>query len=441
VANAAKPSRGPILWLMAIIGALGVGALILWTQDTRQGTSQPLYSVARTDDVGAAVVYRLFEKAGFKPQVWDQPLTRLSEPGVLILLAPASEGAGMMGMGGSDGDLLPDEIVALDEWVKKGGVAVILSRDSNDLYKSVGLIVDEPKGLSAQAAEATQPGLLADGVTELKTHTQFGFKYGRKNPKNPITGEEMETGEPPIPEIHANQWLELFVKKQDQRSVPQVVTAARGKGLYVAVNDVFPATNLGVTQGDNARFMLNIPRLGPAGGTVWFDEHHKRSVDRGFITYVRERALLPALVYGLLLLLLGCWRFGVRFGAPDPLTPDRRRDSGEYIKAAAALYQNAGMSRDAAATIFADFRRRMSGALRMDKLTDLDEVGRRYEMRTGRPAIEARQCLIETEAALSRSSLTEAEALQVCARLTHLDHLLHAPKRTRKPGDPRALHE
>ncbi|HEU4753315.1 MAG TPA: hypothetical protein VFU47_09430, partial [Armatimonadota bacterium] len=108
------------------------------------------------------------------------------------------------------------------------------------------------------------------------------------------------------------------------------------------------------------------------------------------------------------------------------------RDSAEYVRAAAQLYQNAGMAREALSIIYADFRRRMTGALRMDGLTDLQEVGRRYELRTGRPAIEARQVLIEAEAALAREKLDDAEALQFCSRLTQLDQALQQRKDDRR---------
>lgn len=428
-----RPSWLVSAWLALVIGALLFGAYFLWSQDTRQGAAQPEYSISRTDDRGAAVVYRLYEKAGLKPKAWDQPLTRLKDSGVLVLLAPARPAWDlpdqMSALSPTEGDLLPDELKALDQWVKQGNVAVVFSRDYNDLYHALGLIVDEPKGLSGVPAEPTQPSALAFGVKGVQTQTNFGFKYGRKAPK--VDGEEVPVPDAPIAEIPASSWLELFVKKDGQRSVPQVVAGARGKGLYVAVNDVFPATNLGVTQADNARFMLNVAGLNP-GGSIWFDEYHKRSVDRGLISYLRERALLPALVYGLLLVLLGLWRTGYRFGTEEALVPDRRRDSTEYIRAAAALYKNAGMTREALNTVFQDFRRRLAGALRMDGLADLQEVGRRYELRTGRPAIEARQILIETEALLARPKITEPEALQVCSRLTYLDQVLNAPRPERK---------
>jgi len=408
-----------------VIGVLFVGAYFLWTQDSRRGGEYPVLSVRRTDASGAAVAYRLYQQAGLAPQVWDEDLTHLKDPGLLLMIAPAPRKEGLAGLaGGKEGDLLPFEIEAVDRWVQQGNVVVVMSRDTNDLYQALGLIADEPKGSSPLAAEPTQPSVLAPGVERLQTQTQFGFKYGRAS--SPIAkAMKVKDPEAPIPAIPASEWVELFSKKDGERTVPQVVSAARGKGLYVAVNDVFPVGNLGIATADNADFVLNLAALAPVGGTIWFDEYHKRTAERGFMTYLRERALMPVLIYALLVVALLFWRSGSRFGEPEPLVVDRRRDSGEYVKAVATLYQSAGMPRDALSTIYADFRRRLVGALRMDGLTDLEEVGRRYELRTGRPAIEARGALIETEAALAREKLEEAEALQYCARLTEIDEALH----------------
>ncbi len=421
----------PLLWLAAVIGLLLAGGFSLWSLDTRRGTGLPEYSVQRTDDRGAAVVYRLFQRAGANPRVWDQDLTRLRAPGMLILLAPARSGGPL---GGTTGDLLPYEVEALDRWVKAGNVAVVMTREDIPLYKALGVFVDAPKSAGASAAVPLQPSVLARGVQRVEMQTPFGFKFGQKAPSRAeAPGLPLEGKSPlapsPIAAVPASEWVTLFARKDGPRSVPQVLSAARGAGLYVLVDDVFPAGNLGLTMADDARFMLNLAALKPAGGSIWFDEYHKRNPERGFVSYLRERALAPAAVYLLLLLALLFWRTSVRFGAAEPLVPDRRRDSAEYVRAVAALYQNAGMTREALSILYADFRRRLTGALRLDGLTDLAEVGRRYEARTGRPAVEARQVLIETEAALARPKLEEADALHFATRLTELDAALNARKR------------
>jgi hypothetical protein len=472
--RAERRDTGPLLWLGAVVAALIVGAVFLWTRDTRRGARGPEYSVRRTDDVGAAVAYRLYEHAGLKPRVWDETLTHLRAPGLIIFVAPARPRLLLDAVEiGSEGAVLPDEVKALDAWVRQGNVAVVLSRQPNDLFQALGLIVDEPKSTpSAVPTLPTQASVLALGVNRLQMEAAFGFKYGRvrqatllnpgpalgpkpapanrpvparrsakgppanapaNGPANaPSEDAEPDTEPEPIDAIPAEQWVELFTKTVGTRSVTQVVSAARGKGLYVAVNDAYPATNLGMTAGDNARFVLNLARLTPRGGTVWFDEFHKREVERGIMAYLQDRALFPIILYAALMLGLLFWRTGARFGAPEPLVADRRRDSGDYIRAVAALYRNAGMSREALSVIYADFRRRLAGEARGDTTAGADEAARRYELRTGRPAAEAREILIQTEAALGRPQLPEEEALHCCARLTQLDQALHT--RT-KPND------
>jgi hypothetical protein len=258
----------------------------------------------------------------------------------------------------------------------------------------------------------------------LSTQSRFGFKFGRKKPAGKTEVEE----ELPVAPIPVEQWIELAAKKDGGRVLAQVVSAARGAGLYVAVNDVYPIGNVGIAAADNARFVVNLGGLIPSGGTLWIDEYHKRAVDRGFVGYLRERAMSPALAYAVVLLALLIWRSTTRFGAAEPLeaayAAGSRRDTIEYVRAVAALYQTAHMARDALTTLYGEFRRRLAVALRLDGLTNLEEVGRRYELRTGRPGIEAREVLIQTEAALSRPTLTEEEAVQLCGRLTHLEELL-----------------
>ena len=83
-------SSGAVVWLMLVVGLLLAGGWMLWTQDTRRGTRHPEYSVRRTDDRGSALVYRLYQSSGLAPKVWDADFTRLKEPGLLIVIAPAS---------------------------------------------------------------------------------------------------------------------------------------------------------------------------------------------------------------------------------------------------------------------------------------------------------------------------------------------------------------
>jgi hypothetical protein len=139
----------------------------------------------------------------------------------------------------------------------------------------------------------------------------------------------------------------------------------------------------------------------------------------------------PLAIYLLLLIGLALWRGAVRFGDPVPRIGDPRPESIEYVRAVAQFYQSAKLAREALDVTFADFRRRLAGALRLDGLADLSEVARRYEARTGRAGQEAREVLIRVEAALAAPALDEAKAVELCARLARLDQDLHRPARDR----------
>src|SRR3569833_2962392 len=143
-------SFAPVAILTVILAALVAGAVYLWAQDTRRGDEKPPYSVFRTDERGAAVLYRLYRQSGVRTGVWDRDLAQLKQPGVMLLGAPTQEDRILRGSVkvGTEGDLLPQEIQALDRWVSEGNVAVVMTREENDLYEALGLIMDEPKGIS-----------------------------------------------------------------------------------------------------------------------------------------------------------------------------------------------------------------------------------------------------------------------------------------------------
>lgn len=434
MAEQGKPGPGGILGLTAALAILFAGAVLLWSMDTRVGGLHPHYSVRRTDDRGAAVLFRLYERAGLEPRTWDDEFTALRQPGLLVLIAPAmTSRIGSLEVG-KQGDILPHEVKALDDWVRRGGVAVICSGDSNPVYDGLGLITDEPAGSGSGAAIPVEPGALAEGVEEIETRASFGFKFGRT--RSPMartlaeSGLEVEEEPPPIPVVELEEWVTLFARKADGRELPQVVTASRGRGLYVAVNSPWPATNLGVTMRQNARFMLNLAALGPPGGPIYFDEYHKRNVQRSLMGYIRSRGLLPVLLYGLLLLVVGCWRSGVRLGPATPLAADDPHGGGEYLRAVAALYATAGLSGQALQVLSDDFRRRLAAALRLRGVTEVTRIGEAYSLRTGRPAEEVKDALASSAELLGRAKTPESAALQVCRKMDEVDAAL----RSRAPG-------
>ena len=409
---------------VAALGALVLAGLLLWRSDTRGGNLAPEYSVRRTDDLGMAIAYRLFERASRAPRPWNKDFGALEGRGLMLLVEPQHGGEGPLS---AQAGVLPHEVLALDRWVRSGNVCVVMARRPNDLFRALGLIPAEQSTTSVNSAVPTQPGVLTRGVKSISTTAALGFGFGRTK----STVEEslnLKTQEP-IEPIASERWLPLFVETKSGRRAPQVVAASQGQGLYVAVSDSNPITNLGIRDENNLEFSLNLTHLTPSGGNFWIDEFHKYSAERTALGYLRARSLGAAILYGLLLFGLIVWRAGVRFGSPLPLRDPRAPRTTEYLAAIANLHRSAGQSREALALLRDDFLRRHVGRR---SGTTLERVGALYARNTGRSDDELKQCLAETDEAIRRTermSGSEDRCARAARRLAELDHALSPGRR------------
>jgi hypothetical protein len=405
----------PFLWLALVAAGLLFGGFLLLQQQSERGVLEPEYSTYRTDPKGCKALYLTLENMGQRVARWNQDFTGLP-PGILFILAPPkTEGPGV---NFQSGDIQPYEIRKLDDWVKQGNTVVVMSAEKNLLYEALGIFPSLPK---SPAAAAAQPGRLTDGVKELGLSAGRAFRFGREKPSPTLFRPEPQDAPPsPITEVATNEWLPLFGSSAD----PVVVVAARGRGQYITVADVYPASNLGLALPNNRRFMANLASLA-GGGTVIFDEAHHRDIGRGFMAYARARRLTPFIVCLLGLIALGIWRSGVRFGLPVPLAAREQRDSGEYVQAVAALYQSAGMGRDALAANYEQFKRRAAAWLRLGSAWRADLVAQRFQARIAPRAHpsgrEIWQTLNDVEAALTKGQVLPAEAFALVSRLAALE--------------------
>ncbi|MBM3460082.1 MAG: hypothetical protein FJX77_16300, partial [Armatimonadetes bacterium] len=264
-------------WLLLCAIVFTTAAISLWLVDAGRGNLAPPYSVQRTDEEGGALLYQLYQRAGIRTRVWDREFTDLREPGLLLLLDPPP---GPSLGSSSTGDILPYELDALDRWVQQGNVVALFSGRQNLLYTHLGLWLPREGGERHDSAQAAHQGVLTRNVKSLDLTLAAGFRF---EPEAPASRFGLEPGEPtsaPKPLIPRNHWVGLFRFPGASSGSPTapgkgwpVVAAARGRGLYLAVAEVVPAGNLGLSQADNARFLLNLASLGPARGTIWLDEY------------------------------------------------------------------------------------------------------------------------------------------------------------------------
>jgi len=127
-------------------------------------------------------------------------------------------------------------------------------------------------------------------------------------------------------------------------AAPVLVGLQHGEGYVYASSAVFPFTNAGLAEPDNAAAVLNLLRRVPPGGRVVFDEYH-----HGFIDAPSLRALLLGTPWGWATLYAAGVAAGYlaltgrRFGRPVPLREEvARRSSAEYMESMAGLLRRAG---------------------------------------------------------------------------------------------------
>ncbi len=404
---------GPFLWLVLVAFGILFGGFLVWSQQSERGALEHEYSTYRSDESGARAFFLTLEGLGMRPQRWQADFTALPSPGLLFILAPAAARSG--------GAILPYEIEALDDWVRRGSTLVVMGERKNPLYQALGVFTSVPKrprpAGGYPVAEPAQPGRLAAGVKEIHLQSGRAFRFGREKEERSLFGGEEEPDLPqPIQAPGEDEWLTLFGTRAD----PVVITTSRGKGQYLLVSDAHPAGTLALAIPDNLHFMVNLASLAGEGALL-FDEAHHRSIRRGFVAYARARRFTPFLIYLLALLAVLLWRSGVRFGNPVPLVADPRRDTREYVDAVATLYRNAGMARDALAAGYEQFRRRAAVRLGLSGAWRPETVAPRLAARTGRPEREVWQTLNEIEGALARPALREAEAFALAQRLAALE--------------------
>lgn len=396
--------------LVALLLILFAGTAFLWRQTVRRGRQYAPLSVARTDPAGAALALDLLRQYGLQADPWESDWRDLSTPGLLFVLEPPEAEKG-------GGEVLPPEAAALDRWVSDGSVVVLAGAGPGSLAETLGLKIKEDAIRKFAPARSLQPGGLSAQVESLELGRTAAFVTA--DPKrSPATPDEAAV------QIPSEHWVPLFAA--GPQGAPQVMAASRGRGLYVAAIDPSFASNGRIANADHAQFLLNLARLAPAGGRVWFDEYHKRAPVSGLAVYLRERSLAPAAIYLLLWIGLLAWRSGARLGEPRDADSETARDTREYVDGLAALYRSAGLSREALRLLLDDFKRRVGGQRRQ---VPLDDVVERWTRRTGAPAARAETVLRRAEAAVTSGGEDTAGMVAIAAELSKLEEPLQRKRR------------
>ncbi len=173
-------------------------------------------------------------------------------------------------------------------------------------------------------------------------------------------------------------------------------------------------TNQHLPLGDHSALLL---ALVGEGRPVWFDEHaHAIASDEGFVTLLRHWGLGPALLLGVLLVVMWFWRGRVLLGPPADPWRDHRAEAVEGVDALAGLYHRALSRRD----LIEIYRQRL-----------LREVG----LRTGQRPVAAKASVerLTEGLRLPAGALTATDFHRLMNRLTQAFRSLRDEHRRRRP--------
>jgi len=210
------------------------------------------------------------------------------------------------------------EIHRLRDWIEAGGRLVLVGPLAEEITRG-SLGGSNANGADSARLEPLIPSVYVQGVERIKV-----------GPDRVLVAD--------------TAWVAHFRDTDGQ----VLVSRTFGNGEVVWLSSVYPLSNIGIGEEDNARFVTLLAAID--GGTVYFDEYHHGFVRGGGIwerlgSNGRAAALLG--IIALAVLLMASSR---RLASPIPEPVADTARTGAYIGSLAALYQKAGARAEAIET-------------------------------------------------------------------------------------------
>ena len=283
------------LLMLVFVVIVGIDAY----QKIRKQPGPP--STYNTASAGYKALYLWLREMGVPAKRWESPLKELTrEAEVLLMMSPRF---------GPE----PDELKALNTWVRDGGTLVLVSSPWNAFAKHFGF---EQKGRTRDQKKEDEKRSFQPGP----------YIRGQRTIMSKIH-PAIDSAKPEAIVHNRDAFGSLIVARED------------GKGRVIMIADPSLFSNLHLREGDHARLALDVLLTHLGDGRLLIDEyHHGYGRVTSVAAYVFEsKAFVPLLQVALLLLVL--WAAaGRRFGPARPLMRETERSSMEYVRAMAQLF-------------------------------------------------------------------------------------------------------
>jgi hypothetical protein len=301
-------------------------------------------------DAGFRAAYLLLEDLGYPVE----RSRRVGGGGVRWVLFP--------------GDATAKDAASLDDWVQRGGVALLAVTD-DEFAKGMGITLtvsneDKPAAPTPAPAKGLPPRAkqMMPTKTDAATVVAAEAPDVRRLAAGPLRVEwPGQTGRP---------WGTIEGR-------PLVTAYPRGRGELWLLHRPDVLRNQNLRQADNAILACRLAdaMLERRPGTLAFDEYVHGLRDRPGVTELLFRPPMTAVtLQALALLALVLWHYIPRFGEVRPLPPPNRRSKEEFLEAMATLLRRKGDRDEAFRTVQFDLQRRIEDELGLPYDTPVDRL-------------------------------------------------------------------
>jgi hypothetical protein len=322
-------SRESVLIVLLLI-SLGV-AVVYGVLQRAEASAGWRGSVQSNRPDGARSLYVWLSNLGYNVRTLDQaPLSLSSSDKVLFVLA-------------TNEAFTAAELQDLDQWIESGGT-LIVARDT----AQPGQLLDHYRTPLAQMRSSVEraplrlPTLNWPPVGEVRVHASHKLRLQR----------------------------EVAVVHIGDRSTPLLVAFGQGKGKVFVMSTVYPFTNDGLWDANNAQLVHNLVRTGTSqGGGIAFDQAHRKEqptvISLAWLVSTAEGwGMIYTAVVFLAYLMLRFRRLGAPIVPPtDWLTP---RATDEYITAVVGMHGQMGMEKTARRHYWDRLKRNLARQYRLD---------------------------------------------------------------------------
>src|SRR5689334_5515730 len=439
-----------ILTFVVIIGALVIINTVTYVRQEKLPDSefQPNRSTYHSGPTGARAFHDFLSESGYKVMRWREPPEKL--------LGKTGESvATFVIIGMTRLPFSEEQIVALHQWVAKGGCLLLIDRDpslrllpkpgewaiysrsldfpsldtdpgdASVMTKNVAAFKSVQPTWLTRKIESVMPSRFAGRLSVVperksKPAAESGVRSRRNQGPPPLVVEPEKTSGSPAPVINV----------ADENGA-LLVDYAYGDGRVIVLSDPYVVTNTGIRTADNLQLAINA--VTAHEGLIAFDEYHQGHGASGnaFAVYFSGTPVLAIAAQIALIVLLILWTNARRFARPLPLPQVDRRSSLEFVASMAELQERSRAFDLAIENVYTRTRRVLARYAGVNYNSPRWEIAARVASRSKVEAHQLETLMRQCEEVINGEPINWRQAVDLVKRLRETEKKLGLRMRAR----------